>query len=71
MSGTDDGIEARVTWYVDIIRPRIPPSVRIGNDVYVFPSGTTNEEAQSVLDEATRRYLAMDHDPGDEDRSER
>jgi hypothetical protein len=51
----DDGIEARVTSYANVMRP---PSVRIGNDVYVFPAGTTDAEAQAVLDEAKRVYLA-------------
>jgi hypothetical protein len=54
MSG--DGIEARITTYVNV-HPA-PPSIRIGDEVLVFPPGTTNEEAQSVLDEAKRIYLA-------------
>lgn len=53
MSG--DGIEAKVKAFVTV-HPA-PPRVRIGDDLLVFPPGTTNEEAQSVLDEAKRRYL--------------
>jgi hypothetical protein len=51
----DDGIEAKLISYANL-HPA-PPQIRIGDDVYVFPVGTTNEEAQSVLDEAKARYL--------------
>jgi hypothetical protein len=51
---SDDGIEARVVHYMNVTRP---PSIRVGDETLVFPPGTTNEEAQSVLDEARRIYL--------------
>ncbi len=33
--------------------------VRIGDDVYVFPPGTTREHAESVIEDAKLRYLRM------------
>jgi hypothetical protein len=50
-----DAIEAKITLYAELHPVRW--QVRIGDDAYVFPPGTTEEEAQSVLDEAKARYL--------------
>jgi hypothetical protein len=36
---------------------RTAPRLRIGDDVYVFPPGTSMEDARSVLEEAKRVYL--------------
>ena len=52
-----DEIECTVRSYVAEKRPLI--RIRIGDDLYEFPEGTTREEAQSVLDEAKARYLKL------------
>jgi hypothetical protein len=49
---SDDSIETRIRSWVTI-EPR-PPRVTIGDVTYEWPAGTTNEEAQAVLDEAAR-----------------
>ena len=69
-----DSIEMRVRWWPAPEPTRI--RVRIGDTLYEFPEGTTREQAQSVLDEAKRRYLALcahradGGDPGDENDGE-
>jgi hypothetical protein len=52
----DDGIEMKIRLHV---APRaIRYRVRISDDLVLeFPEGTTREEAESVLEEAKRRYL--------------
>lgn len=61
----DDGIEARVTCYANVVRQ--PPRIRIGDVVFEFPPGTTDEEAQSVLDESKRVYFAERAAEGNDD----
>lgn len=66
---SDDAINMRVRSYANYTSS--PPSVRIGDDLFVWPAGTTREQAQSVLDEAKLLCLTEmteSHDPGDEDR---
>lgn len=62
---SEDEIRLRLTMY----------RVRIGDDVFEFPLGTTEAEARAVLDEAKAEYLSLlaqlDHDPGDEDQVQR
>lgn len=52
-----DGIETTVRSWTPVRRAPARFRVRIGDDIYEFPEGTTREEAQSVLDEAKVRYL--------------
>jgi hypothetical protein len=52
----DDGIEIKIRLYA----PRPAPRYRVvidGDLVLEFPEGTTREQAESVLEEAKRRYL--------------
>lgn len=53
----DDGITVRLRSWAVYQSPMI--RIRIGDTLYEFPFGTTREQAQSVLDEAKRRYRAM------------
>ena len=67
---SDDAIDTRIRFYANYAPP--PPRVRIGDATYVWPAGTTREQAQAVLDEAKLICLTQmteNHDPGDEDRS--
>lgn len=52
-AAVSDGIDVRARAWVAAPRRR-PPSLTIGDVTLVFPDGTTNEEAQAVLDEAKR-----------------
>lgn len=55
---SDDTYECTIRSYPTEVR-RQPPRVTIGDVTYEFPEGTTDEEAQSVLDEAKARYLKL------------
>lgn len=54
-----DGIETTVRSWAQV--RRAPPRwrIRIGDELYEFPEGTTREEAQAVLDEAKKQYLKL------------
>jgi hypothetical protein len=58
---SDDAIEVKLRSWANVRRRSGPWSVTIGEDTFVFPEGTTREQAQSVLDEAIRRAV-LKHD---------